>query len=209
MANLHHQHQSIYNVFSTVLVLCPKITIIQISVQEFGGKASGNRFPVFVFYPSYLKVMSFFLTWFKTVNNSSEVILIFQGIQYRGPIRADHLISWILRCRYPVIPLLDVNHFNQISTEHSNVLVGYLPQLRTNKLDSNLPPLLQCANSLLETDPDTRVLVTSDANLARALHLHVNHPLRFSVARKILEDFGGTNCKEFIIGLTCINHPLH
>jgi len=123
--------------------------------KEFGGKASGNRFPVFVFYPSYLK-----------------------GIQYRGPIRADHLISWILRCRYPVIPLLDVNRFNQISTEHSNVLVGYLPQLRTNKLDSNLPPLLQCANSLLETDPDTRVLVTSDANLARALHLHVNHPLR-------------------------------
>ena len=134
---------------------------------------------------------AFFWLVFKTVNNSSKVILIFQGIQYRGPIRADHLISWILRCRYPVIPLLDVNHFNQISTEHSNVLVGYLPQLRTNKLDSNLPPLLQCANSLLETDPDTRVLVTSDANLARALHLHVNHPLRFSLATKIFEDFWG------------------
>ena len=27
--------------------------------KEFGGKASGNRFPVFIFYPSYLKVIIF------------------------------------------------------------------------------------------------------------------------------------------------------
>ena len=123
--------------------------------KEFGGKSSGTRYPVFIFYPAHLK-----------------------GIQYRGPLRADHLISWIQQCRYPLTPLLDADHLYSLHTRHANLLVGYLPGLGVNRLDTNSAPLLQCAHYLLESDPDTRVLVTSDPDLARSLHLHSNHPLK-------------------------------
>ena len=123
--------------------------------KEFGGKASGNRYPVFIYYPARLK-----------------------GIQYRGPVRSDHLIDWVRRCRYPLTPVLDLQHFRSLHSSHTNLLVGFLPALATNSLDTNLVPLLQCSHHLLETDPATRVLVTSDPALARSLHLHVNHPLR-------------------------------
>ena len=123
--------------------------------KEFGGKSSGTRYPVFIFYPAHLK-----------------------GIQYRGPLRADHLISWIQQCRYPLTPLLDSDHLDSLHTRHANLLVGYLPGLGANILDTNSAPLLQCAHYLLESDPDTRVLVTSDPDLARSLHLHSNHPLK-------------------------------
>lgn len=123
--------------------------------KEFGGKASGTRYPVFIFYPSRLK-----------------------GIQYRGPVLADHLIDWVRRARYPLTPLLSLQHFHTVHSEHSSLLLGYLPSLTTNSLDINLVPLLQCSHHLLETDPATRVLVTSDPALARGLHLHVNHPVR-------------------------------
>ena len=123
--------------------------------KEFGGKASGTRYPVFIFYPSHLK-----------------------GIQYRGPVRADHLISWVQRARYPLTPLLNIQHFQHLHTAQTNVLVGYLPGLSTNRLDTNTVPLLQCSHHLLETDPGTKVVVTSDPGLARSLHLHSNHPVR-------------------------------
>ena len=123
--------------------------------KEFGGKSSGTRYPVFIFYPAHLK-----------------------GIQYRGLLRADHLISWIQRCRYPLTPLRDMNYLDSLQTRHSSLLVGYLPGLGANRLDTNYAPLLQCAHYLLESEPDTRVLVTSDPDLARSLHLHTNHPLK-------------------------------
>ena len=123
--------------------------------KEFGGKASGTRYPVFIFYPGHLK-----------------------GIQYRGPVRADQLISWVQRARYPLTPLLSLHHFHQLHTEAASVLVGFLPGLSTNRLDPNSVALLQCSHHLLETEPGTRVLVTSDPGLARTLHLHSNHPLR-------------------------------
>ena len=123
--------------------------------KEFGGKASGTRYPVFIFYPAHLK-----------------------GIQYRGSLRADDLISWTQRCRYPLTPLLDTSHLDSLHTLNTNLLVGYLPGLAANRLDTNFNPLLECAHYLLESDLDTRVLVTSDPDLARSLHLHSNHPLR-------------------------------
>ena len=123
--------------------------------KEFGGKSSGTRYPVFIFYPTHLK-----------------------GIQYRGALRADHIISWIQRCRYPLTPLLDTEHLVSLHSGHTNLLLGYLPGLGANRLDTNSVPLLQCAHYLLESDPDTRVLVTSDPDLARSLHLHSNHPLK-------------------------------
>ena len=106
------------------------------------------------------------------------MFLLFQGIQYRGPARADHLISWILRCKQPLTRLNSLEQFHNLHTDDTNVLVGYLPQLRANVLDPNYVPMLQCAHYLLETDPDTRVAVTSDPDLARRLHLHTNHPVR-------------------------------
>ena len=56
--------------------------------------------------------------------------------------------------------------------------MGYLPGLGANVLDPNYVPMLQCSHYLLESDPDTRVTVTSDPDLARTLHLHINHPVR-------------------------------
>ena len=123
--------------------------------KEFGGKASGTRYPVFIFYPAHLK-----------------------GIQYRGPVRADHLISWVRRARYPLTPLLDLQHFQQLHTDHTSLLVGFQPGLAANRLDTNTVALLQCSHHLLETEPGTRVVLTSDPGLARTLHLHTNHPLR-------------------------------
>ena len=124
--------------------------------KEFGGKASGTRFPVFIFYPAYLK-----------------------GVQYRGPARADLLISWVARCRYPVTPLLDAAHLRELRGRgHTNLLVAFTPGLATNRLDTNTAALLQCAYLLLESDSETRVAVTSDPELARSLHLHPHHPVK-------------------------------
>ena len=148
--------------------------------KEFGGKASGTRYPVFIFYPSHLK-----------------------GIQYRGPVRADQLISWVQRARYPLTPLLSLQHFQQLHRDHSSVLVGFLPALSTNRLDTNTVGLLQCSHHLLETEPGTRVSLTSDPGLARTLHLHSNHPLRLfswnssvSFPNKTVE---GAGCSQWVL----------
>ena len=123
--------------------------------KEFGGKASGTRYPVFIFYPGRLS-----------------------GIQYRGQVRSDHLIDWVRRCRYPLTHLLSTNHFHDLHSQFPNLLVGYLPALATNSLPTNLLPLLQCSHDLLETELPIRVLLTSEPGLARSLQLHVNHPVR-------------------------------
>lgn len=125
--------------------------------KEFGSKTSSTQFPVFIFYPAYLK-----------------------GIQYRGVLRSDHLISWVQHCRYPLTPVRDMEHFHTLLTTHPSLLVGYTPHTTTTSLDTNHIPLLTAANNLLESYPDSTVsvAVTSDPTLARALHLHPTHPVR-------------------------------
>jgi len=125
--------------------------------KEFGTKTSSTQFPVFIFYPAYLK-----------------------GIQYRGMLRSDHLIRWVQRCRYPLTPVQNIDHFQALITSHPSVLVGYTPHTTTTSLDTNHIPLLTAANYLLESYPDSTVsvAVTADPAIARALHLHHNHPVR-------------------------------
>jgi len=125
--------------------------------KEFGSKTSSTQFPVFIFYPAYLK-----------------------GIQYRGVLRSDHLISWVQRCRYPVTPLQSLDHFHTLLSTHPSILVGYTPHTTTTSLDTNHVPLLTAANHLLESYPDSTisVAVITDPGIARALHLHQNHPVR-------------------------------
>jgi len=125
--------------------------------KEFGSKTSSTQFPVFIFYPAYLK-----------------------GVQYRGVLRADHLISWVQQCRYPLTPVQSMDHFHNLLTTHQSLLVGFTPQTTTTSLDPNHIPLLTAANNLLESYPDSTVsvAVTSDPAIARALHLHPTHPVR-------------------------------
>jgi len=125
--------------------------------KEFGSKTSSTQFPVFIFYPAYLK-----------------------GIQYRGVLRSDHLISWVQRCRYPVTSVQSLDHFQALITTHPSILVGYTPHTTTTTLDTNHIPLLTAANHLLESYPDSAVsvAVTADPAIARSLHLHHNHPVR-------------------------------
>jgi len=125
--------------------------------KEFGSKTSSSHYPVFIFYPAFLK-----------------------GIQYRGVLRSDHLISWVQHCRYPLTPVQSLDHFHTLMTTHPSILVGYTPHTTTTTLDTNHIPLLTAANHLLESYPDSTVSVgvTTDPGVARALHLHPNHPVR-------------------------------
>jgi len=125
--------------------------------KEFGTKSTSSQFPVFIFYPAYLK-----------------------GIQYRGLLRSDHLITWVQKCRYPLTQLLDLEHFYSLQMTHPSLLVGFTPQTTATSLDPNHVSLLAAANHLLESYPDSTisVAVTTDPNLARTLHLHPTHPVR-------------------------------
>jgi len=126
--------------------------------KEFGSKTASSQFPVFIFYPGRLK-----------------------GIQYRGILRSDHLISWLQRCRYPLSIIQDLDHFHALQTVHSSLLVGFLPlTIGSQQLDPNHVPLLGTAYSLLESYPDASiaVAVTTESTLGRLLHLHQSHPVR-------------------------------
>jgi len=125
--------------------------------KEFGSKTTNTQFPVFIFYPAHLK-----------------------GVQYRGLLRSDHLISWVQHCRYPLTPLHHMDHFYSLLTTHQSLLVGYTPLTTSTSLDPNHLPLLTAANHLLESYPDSSVTVavTCDPSMARTLHLHPTHPVR-------------------------------